>query len=70
MQVSLVWVPVDWRYVLIAFILFRFFDIVKPLLIRRAEALPSGWGVMADDLLAGIYSNIVLQLIILTGILK
>jgi phosphatidylglycerophosphatase A len=70
MQVSLIWVPVDWKYVLIAFILFRFFDIVKPLLIRRAEALPSGWGVMADDLLAGIYSNIVLQLIILTGILK
>jgi phosphatidylglycerophosphatase A len=70
MQVSLIWVPVDWRYVLIAFILFRFFDIVKPLLIRRAEALPAGWGVMADDLLAGIYSNIVLQVIILTGILK
>jgi phosphatidylglycerophosphatase A len=70
MQVSLIWVPVDWKYVLIAFILFRFFDIVKPLLIRRAEALPSGWGVMADDLLAGIYSNILLQLIILTGILK
>jgi phosphatidylglycerophosphatase A len=70
MQVSLLFVPVDWRYVLIGLLLFRFFDIVKPLLIRRAEKLPAGWGVMADDLLAGIYSNIILQLIILTGFNK
>jgi phosphatidylglycerophosphatase A len=70
MQVSLLWVPVDWRYVLIGFLLFRFFDIVKPLYIRRAEKLPAGWGVMTDDLLAGIYSNILIQLIIITGLIK
>jgi phosphatidylglycerophosphatase A len=67
MAVSLFLVPVQWKYVLAAFVLFRFFDILKPLLIRRAEALPSGWGVMADDLLAGIYANIILQLLIRTG---
>ena len=50
-----------------AFVLFRFFDMVKPLFIRRAESLPSGWGVMADDLLAGIYANIILHLLINTG---
>ena len=67
MAVSLLLIPVEWKLVLAAFVLFRFFDIVKPLFIRRAEALPSGWGVMADDLLAGIYANIILQLLILTG---
>jgi phosphatidylglycerophosphatase A len=45
-------------------ILFRLFDIFKPLYIRRLEVLPGGWGVMADDVLAGVYANIVLQLLI------
>jgi phosphatidylglycerophosphatase A len=45
-----------------AFILFRFFDILKPLMIRKLEsALSSGVGVMADDILAGLYANIILQ---------
>jgi phosphatidylglycerophosphatase A len=42
------------------FLLFRFFDIVKPLGIYRLQSLPGGWGVTADDALAGIYSRIVL----------
>ena len=67
MAVSLFLIPVGWKYVLAAFVLFRFFDMVKPLFIRRAESLPSGWGVMADDLLAGIYANIILHLLINTG---
>ena len=49
-----------WPWVLGAFLLFRFFDIVKPLGVRRMESLPGGWGVMADDLLAGVYSFIIL----------
>jgi phosphatidylglycerophosphatase A len=45
-----------------AFILFRFFDILKPLMIRKLEsALSFGVGVMADDILAGLYANIILQ---------
>jgi phosphatidylglycerophosphatase A len=64
MFISLLFVPVTLPYVAIAFILFRFFDITKPLLIRRLENLPGGWGVMFDDVLAGVYANIVLQFII------
>ncbi len=64
MCVSLLWIPVRVEYVLISFLLFRFFDIVKPLFIRRIEKLPAGWGVMFDDLLAGVYANVVLQIFI------
>lgn len=46
-------------YGLAAFVLFRFFDILKPLGIRRMEKLPGGVGVMMDDVLAGVYGFIV-----------
>ena len=64
MCISLLCIPVTIKWLFTGFILFRFFDIVKPLYIKKAEALPSGWGVMADDVLAGIYSNLFLQIII------
>ncbi|HEV7333738.1 MAG TPA: phosphatidylglycerophosphatase A [Flavisolibacter sp.] len=64
MLMALFLVPTNWRYVLIAFVLFRFFDIVKPLGIRRMERQSKGWGVMLDDLLAGLYSNVILHIII------
>jgi phosphatidylglycerophosphatase A len=44
------------------FLLFRFFDIAKPWPIRKLEKLPQGWGVLADDLLAGVYAGITLLL--------
>lgn len=69
MCITLLFIPFSIKYIFIGFILFRFFDIVKPLYIRRLEALKGGWGVMADDVLAGIYSNLVLQVIILTTVL-
>ena len=47
-------------YGLAAFMLFRFFDILKPLGIRRMEKLPGGWGVMMDDILSGVYGFILL----------
>jgi len=46
------------------FILFRIFDITKPLLIDKVQDLPSGWGVMLDDILAGLTSLIILKIII------
>ena len=49
-----------WGYMLAAFVLFRFFDILKPLGIRKMEKLPGGYGIMADDILSGIYGLIVL----------
>jgi phosphatidylglycerophosphatase A len=55
--------PNDWRYYLIGFILFRIFDVAKIEPASSAEKLPSGWGVTADDIVAGVYSWITLQLI-------
>jgi phosphatidylglycerophosphatase A len=45
-----------WWSVILAFILFRFFDIVKPYPARRLESLESGLGIMADDIVAGVYA--------------
>jgi phosphatidylglycerophosphatase A len=53
---------VNWKYLLLGFILFRVFDIWKPFPLRRLEMLPHGWGVMADDWMAGIYAAILLRL--------
>lgn len=64
MCVSLLFVSVSMLSVLSALVLFRFFDIVKPGYIRKMEKLPGGKGVMADDLLAGIYSNLIVQVIL------
>jgi phosphatidylglycerophosphatase A len=65
MCLTLVAIPVRWPYVLIGLVLFRFFDIVKPLYIRRMERIAGGWGVMLDDLLAGVYANLLLQIVVL-----
>ncbi|MBA4258220.1 MAG: phosphatidylglycerophosphatase A [Chitinophaga sp.] len=62
MMISLLFIPITFINLLVALCLFRFFDIVKPLMVRRLENLPKGWGVMGDDVLAGCYSNIVLQI--------
>jgi phosphatidylglycerophosphatase A len=67
MAVSLLFVPLQLKYIATAFILFRFFDILKPLFIRNLEKLPGGWGVMADDLLAGIYTNLIMQVIVINN---
>jgi phosphatidylglycerophosphatase A len=47
---------VNWKYLLLGFILFRAFDIWKPFPARQAESLPGGLGIMADDWIAGIYA--------------
>jgi len=65
MQISLLFIPPTLLNISIAFVLFRFFDIVKPLYIKNMEKLPKGWGVMFDDILAGIYTNALLQLLII-----
>lgn len=70
MWISVLFVPANLWYLLIGLVLFRFFDIVKPLGVRKMEAFPGGWGVMLDDILAGIYANIVLQVIVYTHIIK
>ena len=64
MWIALLWIPHDWRYFLAALILFRIFDISKIFFIKKAENLKGGLGVMADDVIAGVYSNLLLQLFI------
>jgi phosphatidylglycerophosphatase A len=68
--VALCWLPLGagpWGWIIPAmwgFVAFRFFDIIKPPPIRQLEKLPGGWGIVADDLLAGVYANLVIQLIL------
>lgn len=64
MIVTLIFIPISFKYVLTGLILFRFFDIAKPIFIRKMELLPGGWGVMADDVLAGIYAHVLLMIIV------
>jgi len=59
----------NWKYLLLGFILFRVFDIWKPWPIRRLERLPGGWGIMADDWMAGIYAAILLRVALHFGLL-
>ena len=47
--------------VIASFFVFRAFDIVKPPPARQLEALPRGWGIVADDVIAGLYSNVVIR---------
>ena len=64
MAVTLLYVPQHIVYMLAGLAAFRFFDIVKPLGIKKLEKWPKGWGVMADDVLAGLYALTVIQLLL------
>jgi phosphatidylglycerophosphatase A len=59
----------NWKYLLLGFILFRVFDIWKPWPIQRLEKLPGGWGIMADDWMAGLYAAILLRVALRFGLL-
>ena len=64
MGLALLLAPKRLVYYIGAFILFRLFDTFKPFPARRAEKLPGGWGVMADDLVAGVYALAIMQIIL------
>jgi len=55
----------SWTSLLIAFFLFRFFDIVKPFPIRKTEKLPHGWGIMMDDVVAAVFAGIITNIYLL-----
>lgn len=61
--IALLFAPADWRYALMAFVLFRLFDIAKPFPVRRLERLPGGWGIVFDDVAAGLYALVVAMLL-------
>ena len=54
--IALLFSPFDWRHALIALVLFRLFDITKPFPVRQLESLPEGWGIVFDDVAAGLYA--------------
>ena len=60
MWVTLIGHSLNWKSLLVGFLLFRFFDIFKPLGIRKLESLQNGWGVMLDDVAAGFAASILL----------
>ncbi len=66
-MLTLLGAPLGWKSLLAGFILFRCFDIVKPPPVRQLERLPEGTGIMLDDLGAGVYALICLQLLLRTG---
>ena len=68
--VTLIAVPIGWKPLLAGFILFRAFDILKPPPIRQLERLPEGTGIVVDDLGAGVYGLIVMQLLLHFGVLR
>jgi len=63
MLISLYLLPQTMGYIVAAFLLFRFFDIVKPRPIKTIERLGGSLGIMLDDILAGIYTNLILQIV-------
>ncbi len=61
--------PFKWQYYLYALTVFRFFDIAKPLFIRKVDDMAGDWSVMLDDVLAGVYGLIVMQLLLFTNVI-
>ncbi|MGA7220795.1 MAG: phosphatidylglycerophosphatase A [Candidatus Sulfotelmatobacter sp.] len=67
--IALIAAPLGWKSFLAAFILFRFFDILKPPPVRQLEAIPAGAGIVLDDVAAGLYALGVLHLFLHFGLL-
>jgi phosphatidylglycerophosphatase A len=65
--IALIAVPVSWKSLLLGFILFRGFDIVKPPPVRSLERLPEGTGIVIDDVGAGLYALAVMQIVLHLG---
>lgn len=71
MPITFFAIPFDrWEVVAVGFVLNRIFDILKPPPARQFERLPRGLGIMADDYVAGIYSNLALRAVLWSGILE
>lgn len=64
MAVTLLGVAPTWPALAVGFVLFRIFDVIKLWPARRLESLPGGWGIMADDLAAGVHARVVLAVLL------
>jgi phosphatidylglycerophosphatase A len=67
--ITLIAVPVSWKSLLVGFILFRGFDILKPPPVRQLEQLPEGLGIVMDDVAAGLYALLIMHVLLHFGIL-
>ncbi|MBM4159876.1 MAG: phosphatidylglycerophosphatase A [Ignavibacteria bacterium] len=70
MWISLLFLPKSLLIAFVAFFLFRILDIVKPFPARRFDDKKGGLGIMADDVICGIYTNIILQILVVLNILR
>ena len=68
-QITMLPVAINVLSICAGFVLFRIFDIWKPFPVRNMQGFPGGWGIVADDVAAGIYAGIVLWLLMLWGVL-
>lgn len=68
--IALIAAPIAWKTFLAGFILFRAFDILKPPPVRQLERLPEGIGIVFDDVAAGVYALVVMQILLRSGLLK
>ena len=64
MMVTLAYLPWSFVSIGLGFLLFRVFDILKPPPARQLESLPGGWGIVIDDVVAGVYANLALRLVL------
>jgi phosphatidylglycerophosphatase A len=62
--VAVLFLPQSLLMAVYTFAIFRVFDIAKPYPIKKLQLLPHGWGIMADDVLAGIYTNVFMQILL------
>ncbi len=60
--IALAGLPLNWPLMISGFFLFRAFDMFKIYPINKIEAMPGGWGIMLDDVMAGVYTNVILQI--------
>ncbi|MCX8037363.1 MAG: phosphatidylglycerophosphatase A [Candidatus Sumerlaeia bacterium] len=67
--VAMVFVPFRWPQIVAAFLIFRALDVLKPAPIRQSQRLPGGWGIVTDDLLAGLYTCIMVHGLMSLGVL-
>ena len=61
--IAYLFIPFVTHYIIIGFLIYRMLDIIKLYPINKLEKLPSGWGIMLDDIVAGLYTNLILQVI-------
>ncbi len=63
--ITVIFIPISWTSLILAFILFRLYDIFKPLGIRKFDNIKTNWAVLVDDVAAGVYANVTLRIILI-----